>query len=164
MTRADWRVRVEPATFVWIALIAVLLFLVALPMTKLLIVSFTTRGGAFTFANYLTAYGRERYIEALVNSLLLASATTGYSILFAVPMAWAMSRTDMPGKGVIWLTVLGAFILPPPDFDPEPDHASALAVISAVATALRRAAPGKVVCLSTIGADAAFENLLSPRG
>ncbi|HUD59345.1 MAG TPA: iron ABC transporter permease [Acetobacteraceae bacterium] len=113
MTRADWRVRVEPATFVWIALIAVLLFLVALPMTKLLIVSFTTRGGAFTFANYLTAYGRERYIEALVNSLLLASATTGYSILFAVPMAWAMSRTDMPGKGVIWLTVLGAFILPP---------------------------------------------------
>ena len=27
MTRADWRVRVEPATFVWIALIAVLLFL-----------------------------------------------------------------------------------------------------------------------------------------
>jgi NAD(P)H dehydrogenase (quinone) len=58
----------------------------------------------------------------------------------------------------------GAFILPPPDFDPEPDHASALAVISAVATALRRAAPGKIVCLSTIGADAAFENLLSPRG
>ncbi len=107
------RLRVEPATFVWIGLIAVLLFLVVLPMTKLLIVSFTTHSGTFTFANYITAYGRARYIEALVNSLLLASATTGYSILFAVPMAWAMSRTDMPGKGFIWLTVLGAFILPP---------------------------------------------------
>jgi iron(III) transport system permease protein len=90
-----------------------LLFLVALPMAKLVIVSFTTRTGAFTFANYLTAYGRARYLDALINSLLLAAATTGYSILFAVPTAWAMSRTDMPGKGFIWLTVLGAFILPP---------------------------------------------------
>ena len=114
MTRADWRVRVEPATFVWIALIAVLLLLVALPMTKLLVVSLKTRGGAFTFANYLTAYGRERYVEALVNSLLLATGDGGLSAsLFAVPMAWAISRTDMPGKPLIWLIVLGAFILPP---------------------------------------------------
>jgi iron(III) transport system permease protein len=105
--------RIEPATLVWITLVAALLFLVALPMTKLLIVSFTTRSGAFTFANYITAYGRARYLDALINSLLLACATTGYSILFAVPMAWAMSRTDMPGKTFIWLTVLGAFILPP---------------------------------------------------
>jgi iron(III) transport system permease protein len=107
-----WR-RIEPATILWIALIAALLLLVALPMFKLLVVSFTTRSGSFTFANYLTAYGRARYVEALVNSLLLASATTGYSILFAVPTAWAMSRTDMPGKSLVWLTVLGAFILPP---------------------------------------------------
>jgi iron(III) transport system permease protein len=113
-TRAFGRgLPIEPATLVWIALIAVLLFLVALPMTKLLIVSFTTRSGAFTVANYITAYGRARYLDALINSLLLACATTGYSILFAVPMAWAMSRTDMPGKTFIWLTVLGAFILPP---------------------------------------------------
>src|SRR5580704_2981130 len=56
------------------------------------------------------------------------------------------------------------FILPPPEFDPEPDFATSRAVIGAVAGALRRAKPGKVVCLSTIGADAAPENLLSPRG
>jgi len=105
--------RPEPATFVWLALIAALLFLVALPMVKLVIVSFTTRTGAFTLANYLTAYGRARYVDALVNSLLLAASTTGYSILFAVPTAWAMSRTDMPAKTLIWATVLGAFILPP---------------------------------------------------
>ena len=103
----------EPATIVWLLLIAALLFLVALPMIKLLIVSFTTRAGAFTFANYLTAYGRSRYLEALWNSLLLAIATTGWSLVFAVPTAWAMSRTDMPGKPLIWMTVLGAFILPP---------------------------------------------------
>ncbi len=97
----------------WLLLIAALLFLVALPMIKLIIVSFTTRAGAFTFANYLTAYGRARYLDALWNSLLLALATTGWSLVFAVPIAWAMSRTDIPGKALIWASVLGAFILPP---------------------------------------------------
>lgn len=58
----------------------------------------------------------------------------------------------------------GVFILPPPEFDPEPDFATSRAVIGAVAGALGRAKPGKVVCLSTIGADAKPENLLSPRG
>ena len=103
----------EPATFVWVALIAVLLLLVALPMGKLLLVSFRTHGGMFTLSNYVTAYGRARYVESLVNSLLLASETAAISTVLAVPMAWAISRTDMPGKPLIWATVLGAFILPP---------------------------------------------------
>src|SRR2546428_6569870 len=27
-------------------------------------------------------------------------------------MAWAVSRTDMPGKGLVWAAVLGTFIVP----------------------------------------------------
>jgi iron(III) transport system permease protein len=103
----------EPASAVWIALIAVLLLLVAWPMAKLLIVSLQTRSGTFTVSNYVAAYGRLRYVESLVNSLLLASETAAISTVFAVPMAWAFSRTDMAGKPLIWATVLGAFILPP---------------------------------------------------
>jgi len=107
------RVRFEPANLVWIALIAVLLFLVALPIAKLLIVSFETRAGAFTLANYAAAYGRERYVAALVNSLLLGVAVAGVCVVLAVPLAWAVSRTDMPCKSLVWASVLGAFILPP---------------------------------------------------
>lgn len=55
------------------------------------------------------------------------------------------------------------FILPPSEFDPEPGFPEARRVIEAVATALSEARPGKVVCLSTIGADAPHENLLSQR-
>ncbi|HTC08005.1 MAG TPA: iron ABC transporter permease [Acetobacteraceae bacterium] len=109
-----WRRWLEPMTLVWVLVIAALLLLVAAPMLKLLVVSLESRTtGAFTFANYLTAYGRVRYVEALVNSLELAAAVAGYCLLFALPMAWAVSRTDMPGKPLIWLIVLGAFILPP---------------------------------------------------
>jgi NAD(P)H dehydrogenase (quinone) len=57
----------------------------------------------------------------------------------------------------------GVFILPPPVFDPEPGFPEARAVISAVVEALTAARPARVVCLSTVGAQAAATNLLSQR-
>ncbi|MFB9126802.1 NAD-dependent epimerase/dehydratase family protein [Paraburkholderia dipogonis] len=55
----------------------------------------------------------------------------------------------------------GVFILPPPEFDPSPGFPEARVVIDAVRGALQSAAPGKVVCLSTIGAHATETNLLT---
>src|SRR5262249_46686649 len=57
----------------------------------------------------------------------------------------------------------GAFILPPPVFDPAPGDPEAHAVIESVVAALKLARPAKVLCLSTIGADAVQDNLLSQR-
>ncbi|WP_456025374.1 NAD(P)H-binding protein [Pseudomonas capeferrum] len=55
------------------------------------------------------------------------------------------------------------FILPPPGFDPLPGFPEARAVIAAVSQALKAAAPQKVLCLSTIGAQAKELNLLTQR-
>ncbi|MEX3896745.1 NmrA family NAD(P)-binding protein [Paraburkholderia sp. BR10954] len=57
----------------------------------------------------------------------------------------------------------GVFILPPSEFDPTPDFSEARAVIDAVSKAIRMARPKKVVCLSTIGAEARESNLLTQR-
>ncbi|WLH87547.1 NmrA family NAD(P)-binding protein [Pseudomonas sp. FP2338] len=57
----------------------------------------------------------------------------------------------------------GVFILPPPGFDPQPDFPEARAVIAAVSQALQAATPKKVLCLSTIGAQATEVNLLTQR-
>src|ERR1700736_6129377 len=59
--------------------------------------------------------------------------------------------------------VAGVFILPPSEFDPSPGFPEARAVIDAVKAALESALPGKVVCLSTIGAQASQLNLLTQR-
>ena len=106
--------RFEPASLIWVLAAAALLFLVATPLVRLLISSLqTTDIGAFTFENYVSAYARLRNLEALGNSLLYAVEVTVLSALMAVPIAWGVSRTDMPAKGLIRALILGAFITPP---------------------------------------------------
>ena len=99
---------------VWAAALLLLLFLVASPVASLLSSSLrSTDTGALTLENYLGAYGNWRNIQALGNSLQYALETTILAAVFAVPVAWGVSRTDMPGKGLIRVLVLGAFITPP---------------------------------------------------
>lgn len=59
--------------------------------------------------------------------------------------------------------VRGVFVLPPPNFDPMPGFPEAKAVIDAVSRALVAARPARVICLSTVGAQATQSNLLSQR-
>lgn len=99
--------------WVWILAIVVLLVLVVNPLVRLLLVSFQDSEGAFTLANYASAYGRSRHIDALLNSLVLGVSAASLCLVFGVPMAWALSRTDMPWKGLIWISILGTFIIPP---------------------------------------------------
>ena len=105
--------RIDPWSVLWIGATLILLFLVVAPMLRLLISSFqSTDTGAFTLGNYVTAYGNPRRLIGLGNSLFYGGAVVLVSIGFAVPLAWAVARTDMPGKGVVRATVLGAFITP----------------------------------------------------
>jgi NAD(P)H dehydrogenase (quinone) len=55
------------------------------------------------------------------------------------------------------------FVLPPPEFDPSPGFPEARAIVDNLSRALVDARPQRVVCLSTVGADASHENLLTLR-
>jgi iron(III) transport system permease protein len=104
----------DPLMILWVVLAAALIFLVVNPLFRLVQLSLQdTYTGAFTLLNYVTAYSRPRYLTATWNSLQLGFWVTVLCLLFAVPIAWAVSRTDMPCKGAIRLLVLGAFVTPP---------------------------------------------------
>jgi len=106
--------RFDSTWLLWIAIIAVLLFLVVSPFVYLVVTSFQAeRTGEFTLSNYATAYGRARYIDALFNSLKLGAASAALAGVFAVPLAWAVARTNMPGRGLTRMLVLATFITPP---------------------------------------------------
>ena len=70
---------------------------------------------------------------------------------------------DPAGLTAAFRDAQGVFILPPSEFDPSPGYPEARRVIDAVRIALTISAPKKVVCLSTIGAQAVENNLLTQR-
>ena len=108
-----WRL-LDASALIWLGAIAVLLLLVVNPLGRLLAASFQQPDtGAFTLANYIAAYSRARYVEALGNSLVLGLSAGTLCLLFGVPLAWALSRTDMPAKVLVWISILGTFIIPP---------------------------------------------------
>jgi uncharacterized protein YbjT (DUF2867 family) len=55
------------------------------------------------------------------------------------------------------------FTLPPPEFDPAPGFPEAREVIDTIVAAVARSKPRRIVCLSTIGAQATQTNLLTQR-
>src|ERR1700678_2385379 len=55
----------------------------------------------------------------------------------------------------------GVFLMTPPNFDPEPGFPETQANAAALKAAIATGRPGKVVFLSTVGAQAAEPNLLS---
>lgn len=102
----------DPSLWLFGVLIVLLLFLVANPILRLLWDSISTAGGEPTTRNFVQAFGRPRHVQAMLNSLYLGLAVTFLSLLFGVPLAMAVSRTNMPGRGMTNLMVLAAFVMP----------------------------------------------------
>jgi iron(III) transport system permease protein len=106
--------RFEPASLLWLAAMLALAALVVVPLVRLLISSFqSTDTGALTLENYGIAWGHPREWTALGNSLIYAIEVTLLSAVLAVPIAWSVSRTTMPAKGLVRALIIGAFITPP---------------------------------------------------
>lgn len=103
----------DKSSLLWLLAIAVLALLVVNPLLRLLVVSFQDDGGAFTLHNYVDAYRNVRHLEALGHSLVLGTSSAILCMAFGVPLAWALSRTDMPAKTLVWIAILGTFIIPP---------------------------------------------------
>jgi iron(III) transport system permease protein len=106
-----WR-HLDRSLALWLLVAAALLVLVVNPLARLLWVSLHASGGGLTLEHYVTAFSRWRYVQALLNSLILGLSVGVLCTVFGVPMAWGVSRTDMPGKALVWIAVLGTFIVP----------------------------------------------------
>lgn len=68
--------------------------------------------GAWTLNNYARVVQSAELIEPLVNSLILAAATALIAVGIGVPLAWLVSRTDLPFRRTIRVLTLTAFVTP----------------------------------------------------
>jgi NAD(P)H dehydrogenase (quinone) len=72
--------------------------------------------------------------------------------------------SDATALTAAFADVEAVFIVIPPLFDPAPGFPEVRAVIAALKTAISAARPPKIVCLSTVGAQASQPSLLSQLG
>lgn len=95
------------------ALLVALLFLVVQPLGWIAYNSFHDDDtGLWTLGNYRQIFASATLLKPVLNSLLLASAVAVLSTLLGVPLAWLVSRTDLPGRGFIRALTLAAFVTP----------------------------------------------------
>jgi iron(III) transport system permease protein len=89
-----------------------LIVLVVLPICFLFAGSLIAHGG-LSLANFRAAFGGRLYLQALLNSLILGSFTALFSAVIGLPLAWAVSRTNVPGKPLIRATATLSYLSPP---------------------------------------------------
>src|SRR5437773_12167845 len=80
------------------AAILIVGWLVLYPLGILFNIGLRTEDGAPTLENYVKVFTEPGLVSALVNSIIISVATTIFAIVLALPMAWAVARTDMPGR------------------------------------------------------------------
>ena len=89
-----------------------LVVLIVLPLAFLLWGA-VTADGRLTAEHFRDAVSSRLYTQALRNSLVLGTATALMSVAVGLPLAWAVSRTNVPGKRFIHLTVIVSYLTPP---------------------------------------------------
>src|SRR5215216_3210336 len=94
------------------AAVVALIVLVVLPLTFLLIGSVRGEQG-LSFEHFAEVLTGRLYLSALQNSLILGAWTGLFSLAIGLLLAWAVSRTDVPGKGLIKVTATLSYLSPP---------------------------------------------------
>jgi iron(III) transport system permease protein len=99
-------------TSVMAAAVGGLVVLVVLPLLFLLVGSFRGEQG-LSLEHFAEALSGRLYLQALGNSLVLGAWTGLFSILIGLPMAWAVSRTNVPGPTLFRVTATLSYLSPP---------------------------------------------------
>ncbi len=110
---APERRRLDLSLGVWLLASAVLIFMVIVPLVWIFVASVHADvDNRLTLANYVEAFTRAIYLRPIQNSLMLASLVAVIAVTSGTVLSWAVSRTDMPGRDLIRLLVLAAFVTP----------------------------------------------------
>lgn len=91
---------------------AVLVVLVVCPLA-LLLLGAITHEGAFTLQHFEETLASRANYNALLNTLWIGLGTALLSVLLGAPMAWVVSRTNMPARGLVRVLVGVCYITPP---------------------------------------------------
>jgi iron(III) transport system permease protein len=99
----------EPLFYVQLVVIVLLCMLVVYPAVIVLASSFDDNG-AFSLRWFIQAYSSPRNVDAIVNTVLIASGASLFATISGTLLAWVTSRTDVPARWFIELAAVVPFI------------------------------------------------------
>jgi iron(III) transport system permease protein len=116
LTRRRSRVRVDLGFVAMTLLTLVVAFLVLFPLGMLLFGSVWTARpgfpGALTLQNYIQAYTSLETLRILGTTVVLIGSKTVVAVGFATALAWIITRTDTPLRGLLEVLVTLPFFIP----------------------------------------------------
>jgi iron(III) transport system permease protein len=105
--------RADRSIWIWAVAISIVAFLILFPMGYLAYGALHTMDGEFTLDAVQNVIERDRTLRATINSVVMGLGATVLAVVLAVPMAWAVARTDMPFKRTVSLLVVISYVFPP---------------------------------------------------
>ncbi|RJE84479.1 ABC transporter permease [Paracoccus onubensis] len=108
------RKRVDLSIPTFVLLGGLLTILVVLPLFWIIFYSFRNDvDGSFTLQNFASLVTDSTLLRAYLLAIGMAFGVGILSCLVATPMAWLVSRTDLPGRKLIRILVTASFVTPP---------------------------------------------------
>ena len=109
----DWA-----AWMLGIAVVVIALVFLVYPLVNAMLLAFVKNGedaggSGLTFANFARFFTAASYQRALWNSVYSGLAATALATVIALPMAYAVARTEIPHRGLISAMTVVPLISPP---------------------------------------------------
>jgi iron(III) transport system permease protein len=113
MSRVRSRWLVDPLFYVLIIVILLLCVLIVYPVAILINMSLRDDTGALSLRWFIEAYSNPRNLSAILNTLIIAAGTAVAATIAGTFLAWAVVRTDMPGRRLVEMASIIPFISTP---------------------------------------------------
>lgn len=106
----------SPRAFLFALVLAIVAFLVLYPLGFLVAASLQVgpygQATTFGFGNWVSALTDANLRGAIVNTLTLTAARQAIAFVLAIPLAWLLARTDLPGRHWLEFGFWISFFLP----------------------------------------------------
>ncbi|MFD1451403.1 MULTISPECIES: ABC transporter permease [Oceanobacillus] len=110
--KKPFNLRLDFWHFVIIAAFILIGFFLIYPLFNIFINSFWQDGKA-SLENYQEFFSRKYYYSALINSFIVSTSATFFACVLGIPVAYAMSRFNIPFKGVFHILIILTLLSPP---------------------------------------------------
>jgi iron(III) transport system permease protein len=96
-----------------IAVAALLVVMIVLPMGWLVVYSLSDKAGNATLGNFVALFTDPTFVDPLITTLIIAFSTSAICCAVAAPLGWLVARTDMPIRRTVRTLVMASLVTPP---------------------------------------------------